>query len=114
MKRIIITGIGLNVGNTTFTVDEMRRGSTYAEVVGGLASGVNTSPTNITSSVSGNQLTLSWPADHTGWTLQTQTNSASVGLSATWHDVAGSTATNQMTFTIVPANPTVFYRMTYP
>jgi hypothetical protein len=63
--------------------------------------------------VSGNQLTLSWPTDHTGWILQAQTNSASVGLSTTWHDVAGSTATNQMIFTIDPANPTVFFRLKY-
>ena len=31
---------------------------------------VNTNPTNITTSVSGSTLTLSWPADHTGWRLQ--------------------------------------------
>ena len=85
-------------------------GSTTNLVVG---SGVNTTPTNIVSSVSGNQLTLSWPADHTGWILQTQTNSASVGLGANWFNVPGSTATNRMTFTIVRANPTVFFRLKY-
>ena len=85
-------------------------GSTTNLVVGGL---VNTSPTNIVASVSGNQLTLSWPADHTGWILQTQTNSASVGLGANWFNVPGSTATNRMTFTIVRANPTVFFRLKY-
>jgi uncharacterized protein with beta-barrel porin domain len=37
---------------------------------------LNTTPTNITFSVSGNTLNLSWPADHLGWTLQT--NSVSV------------------------------------
>jgi autotransporter-associated beta strand protein len=70
---------------------------------------VNTTPTNITSFVSGNTLTLSWPADHIGWQLQIQTNS----LGTNWVDVSGSTATNQMSFTIAAANA-VFFRMIYP
>lgn len=36
---------------------------------------VKPNPTNITTSVSNGTLTLSWPQDHTGWTLQVQTNS---------------------------------------
>jgi hypothetical protein len=79
-----------------------------------IVSAVNTTPTNIVTSVSGDQLTITWPADQTGWTLQSQTNSANVGLSATWYDVPGSAATNQMTFTIDPASPSVFYRIHYP
>lgn len=74
---------------------------------------VNTTPTNITYTASGNQLTLSWPADHTGWTLQSQTNNLSTGLSSTWYDVSGSTTTNQVTVVIDPAQPTVFYRLKY-
>ena len=96
------------------TTDEWKVGQVYGDVVGYVVSTVNTSPTNIVSSVSGNQLTLSWPADHIGWKLQSQTNALSTGITATWYDMAGSTATNQMTFTIDPANPTVFYRMIYP
>ena len=75
---------------------------------------VNATPTNITTQVSGNQLTLSWPADHTGWQLQVQTNTLAVGLSTNWVNVAGSSGTNQMSFTISPANGSVFYRMVYP
>jgi fibronectin-binding autotransporter adhesin len=78
------------------------------------ASPVDPTPTNITSSVSGNVLTLAWPSSHTGWTLQAQTNSLSTGLSGAWFDVAGSTTTNQVFVTINPANPTVFYRLTLP
>jgi autotransporter-associated beta strand protein len=74
---------------------------------------VATNPTNITYSVSGSALTIAWPSDHTGWTLQAQTNALSVGLSGTWQDVAGSTATNQMTFPIDRTQPTVFYRLKY-
>ncbi len=79
-----------------------------------VSSATSTTPTNLTYSATGNTLTLSWPASHIGWTLQAQTNALHTGLNATWHPVAGSAATNQMTFPVNPANPTVFYRLTYP
>jgi hypothetical protein len=111
-----ITGVGFNFqgGGAVEQYDEIRVGDTYGDVSGYAVSSVNTTPTNIVSVVSGSQLTLSWPADHTGWKLQSQTNNLNTGISGTWFDVAGSTSTNEMTFTIDPANPTVFYRMTYP
>lgn len=82
----------------------------------GILSIVNmaSNPTNISFSVSGSTLTLSWPADHTGWILQAQTNSLGAGLSTNWVDVAGSAANNTNVITISPANPTVFYRLRYP
>jgi hypothetical protein len=79
-----------------------------------LGTAVNTNPTNIVFSASGGNLTLSWPADHTGWRLQTQTNSLAVGLSTNWVTVANSTTTNQVVVPIVPANGSVFYRLIYP
>jgi len=75
---------------------------------------VNINPTNITTVVSGNQMTLSWPADYTGWRLQTQTNAPGVGLTGTWVDIVGSTSTNQVTIPVNPANGSVFFRMIYP
>ena len=78
---------------------------------------VNTTPTNIVSSVSGNTLTLSWPADHTGWRLIAQTNTLSSGLKAAtnnWFTVPNSTTVNSMSIPINPANATVFYRLVYP
>jgi fibronectin-binding autotransporter adhesin len=75
---------------------------------------VNPNPTNITFSVSGNVLTLTWPADHTGWRLQTQTNGLNIGLNTNWAEVAGATGLNMTNFVINPANGTVFYRMVYP
>ncbi len=74
-------------------------------------------PTNITASVNGNVLTLSWPADHTGWILQAQTNSLGSGLSpvaGNWFDVTGSDANNTNVININSANPTVFYRIRKP
>jgi autotransporter-associated beta strand protein len=71
--------------------------------------GVNPNPTNIVAMVSGNQLTLSWPADHTGWTLESQTNS----LKGTWYPVSGSTTTDSMTFTVDRTLPAVYFRLVY-
>ena len=75
---------------------------------------VNQNPTNIVASVSGNQLTLAWPVDHTGWQLQVQTNSLSVGLGNNWVPVSGSTGVNEVVVPMDPANGSVFYRLVYP
>jgi hypothetical protein len=76
---------------------------------------VNINPTNIVFSVTGgNQLTLSWPADHTGWRLQAQTNALSTGLNTNWVNVSGATTTNQVLVPINAANGSVFYRLVYP
>ncbi len=74
---------------------------------------VNTTPTNITVQASGGNLTLSWPLDHTGWTLQVQTNAVNVGLSTNWVDIVGSSTTNRI---ITPADPRdgcIFFRLIY-
>jgi fibronectin-binding autotransporter adhesin len=75
---------------------------------------VNANRTNISFTINGNQLTLSWPADHIGWRLQAQTNPITIGLRSNWSDVPGSTTVNSITTTMNPANGSVFYRMIYP
>jgi len=80
-------------------------------------SSVNTNSTNIVATVTGNQLTLTWPADHTGWRLLQQTNNLISGISSNtndWGTVAGSTTTNQEIITIDAAKPTEFYQLVYP
>ncbi len=78
-------------------------------------SGVNSNPTNIIFSATGGKLTLSWPLDHTGWTLQVQTNSLATGISSNnWVSVPGSTSTNQVIIPINLTNGAVFYRLRYP
>ncbi|HEY3761665.1 MAG TPA: autotransporter-associated beta strand repeat-containing protein [Verrucomicrobiae bacterium] len=72
---------------------------------------VNPNPTNIVTSVSSGVLTLSWPADHTGWILQAQTNPLTIGISNDWFNVAGSSSTNVVNMIMDPNNGTVFYRM---
>ena len=74
-------------------------------------------PTNINFSVSGNTLSLSWPADHLGWILQAQTNSLGVGLSpaaGNWFDIPGSSSSTSTSITMDLTKPTVFYRLRHP
>ena len=72
---------------------------------------VNTNSPVLTNSYAGGNLTLSWPTDHIGWTLQAQTNSLSSGLGTNWVDVAGSVVTNSVAIPVNPANGAVFYRL---
>ncbi len=110
-------------GQTVGKIDEvamynyaLNASQVSADYQTGLASGfiVNTHSTNIVFSVTNNQLHLSWPADHTGWRLQTETNSLLTGISTNWVDVSGSTNVNQVTIPINLTNGSVFYRMVYP
>ncbi len=75
---------------------------------------VNPNPASIMTGVTNGILTLSWPADHIGWTLQVQTNPLSVGLYTNWFIVAGSSSTNSVSVPIDVNNGGVFYRLTLP
>lgn len=75
---------------------------------------VNPNPTNITFGVSGGQLALSWPSDHTGWRLQMQTNAPGLGISTNWFDVSGAPSTNAVFIPINFAGGSAFFRMVYP
>ena len=77
-----------------------------------VTSSVNSNPTKLISSVSAGSLNLSWPADHLGWTLQTN----SVGLTATnqWFAYPGSTSVTNVSIPINHSGTNVFFRMVYP
>ncbi len=90
------------------TANLTANGSISVATVGSLT------PPSMTNSVSGNTITLNWPADYLGWVLQLQTNSLSTGLSSNWVDVPGSGASTSATVTIDPVNPTVFIRLRSP
>ncbi len=77
-----------------------------------VVSPVSTSPVSLGTTVTGSQLQLDWPVDHTGWRLQGQTNATGIG--PIWYDVPGAATTNSIAIPIVTANPTVFYRLVYP
>jgi len=88
-----------------------------ANLTSGILSVVQTAPTNLVWVVSGTNLNLSWPADHTGWTLFSQTNNLSKGVSANtndWMRLTSSATTNQIVIPISPASLGGYYRLVYP
>ena len=68
----------------------------------------------ITFGNNGGQIYIGWPADHTGWWLQMQTNSIDEGLGTNWVNVSGSGATNQISIPISTVNGGAFYRLVSP
>jgi autotransporter-associated beta strand protein len=68
--------------------------------------------TLLTNSLSGANLSLSWPAGQ-GWRLQQQTNALSVGLRTNWVDATDSSVSST-NITVDKSRPTVFYRLVYP
>ena len=67
-------------------------------------------PTQLGFITTGHQLQLEWPADHTGWQLQSQTNS----LGTNWVNVADSTQTNQMVWPLNTSTGALFLRLMLP
>ncbi|MGH7952241.1 MAG: glycoside hydrolase family 28 protein [Limisphaerales bacterium] len=78
-----------------------------------LIAGPSLAPTNLLFQVNGNQLQLSWPADHVGWYLQIQTNYLSEGLGTNWTTVPGSQLTNRIFIPINQNDDDVFLRLVY-
>ena len=112
------------VGITSFADTNVSNGTTYyyvvraANIAGESADSEEVSaqpislvPPQCTFTLNGGQLQLSWPADHLGWSLQTQTNS----LGTNWFTMPGSAATNLWVMPIGAANNvSVFFRLVYP
>lgn len=65
---------------------------------------------NISASISGSQIKISWPPSYVGWILQT--NTAGLGNSAAWGDVPGSLTDSQMTLPV--SGPTEYFRLRHP
>ena len=84
----------------------------FANGVLSVVTGIASNPTNITATVNGGVLTLSWPQDHLGWLVQS--NSVNLAVPADWYDIS-STAT-QTTYSILmsPTQTNVFYRLRKP
>ncbi|HLP77949.1 MAG TPA: autotransporter-associated beta strand repeat-containing protein [Candidatus Paceibacterota bacterium] len=72
---------------------------------------VNPNPTNITVSVVAGGFTLSWPADHLGWTLQS--NAVSLTATDAWFAVPGSTTVTNISINVDATKTNVFYRLKF-
>ena len=126
IKRSLTNGGGyVNIATNaslTFTNNGLANGTLYYFVVSATNSfGESTNSTQVsarpsssasvamnTSNAAG-QFQISWPADHTGWQLQAQTND----LGTNWVNVSASTQTNQMTLPINAAG-SVFFQLMRP
>lgn len=132
IKRSIASGSGyVNVATNaggTFTNTGLSNGTLYyyvvsaANIAGESANSAETSarPTSpasvvmsATNDMSG-QLKIIWPTDHTGWTLQTQTNNLNAGLGTNWVNVPNSDQTNQMPLPMNATDGAVFFRLVRP
>lgn len=87
---------------------------TNSLAVNGMLRVISTNKASITAQMTGNQLTISWPATNIGWLLQSQTNAPGVGLTTNWVTMPASAATNLMNFTVNPAVGSVFFRLASP
>jgi hypothetical protein len=131
IKRSLTTGNGYTTiatnASVAFTNTGLNNGTLYYFVVSAAnASGesgnsteagarpTSFAPTQLGFVTAGTQLQLNWPADHTGWQLQSQTNSLTAGLGTNWVNVSSSAQTNQVTVPLNAANGAVFFRLVRP
>jgi hypothetical protein len=104
--------IATNAGNYSVVITNFSGAVTSNVAV--LSIMPSTAPANLSFVVSGGAIQFSWPTDHTGWRLETQTNNLGIGLNTNWFTVTGSSLTNQVFIPIAPANGSVFFRLAYP
>jgi len=69
-------------------------------------------PTNLSYSVSSGVLTMTWPQDHLGWLLQS--NSVNLAAPADWYDLSNTATGTSYSISINPAQANVFYRLRHP
>lgn len=104
--------VAANAGNYSVVVTNFSGGVTSSVAM--LSIMPSTAPTNLVFAIVGSQLQFSWPLDHTGWRLESQTITLGTGLGTNWVTVSGSSTTNQISFPFDLANDSIFFRLTYP
>ncbi|HEV2331032.1 MAG TPA: immunoglobulin domain-containing protein [Verrucomicrobiae bacterium] len=101
-------------GSYSLTADVLYNGgSVVASPAVGIFVGIATNAPSLSFSTTNGTLGLSWPSDHTGWELETQTNPPGKGLSSNWTMLSSSVSTNVMNVPVNPASGSVFYRLVY-
>ena len=77
------------------------------------ATPLDRSPGKLTAGLAGSGFTLSWPAEQTGWQLETQTKLSGTGLNTNWHLLAGSATTNVWSVSRGSNVSAAFYRLVF-
>jgi hypothetical protein len=112
---LAFTNTGLNNGTLYYfvvsAVNAFGEGTNSAQVS---ALPTSSAPTQLGFATLGNQLQLNWLADHTGWQLQSQTNSLASGIGTNWVNISSSAQTNQMSVPLSTTNGAVFFRLVRP
>jgi len=102
----------INLTNASFTCT-----LPAASVVTFVGQAIATNATTLAGRLIGKNLILSWPADHTGWTLLSQTNNLNKGVSANtndWVRLPSSATTNQAVIPMSSTQAGGYFRLTYP
>jgi alpha-galactosidase len=112
---------GQNASSLTLSSVNLNDAGTYSvQVTGGNGTVTNSavltllSPTNLSATIVGEILNVSWPAGYVGWRLQTQTNTSGAGIGTNWFDVANTASTNVWSVSIDAYSPGAFFRLIYP
>ena len=112
---LAFTNTGLNNGTLYYfvvsAVNAFGEGTNSAQVS---ALPTSSAPMQLGFATLGNQLQLNWLADHTGWQLQSQTNSLASGIGTNWVNISSSAQTNQMSVPLSTTNGAVFFRLVRP
>jgi hypothetical protein len=98
-------------GAVTYSTDPSIDAAFLIALAPATASTINANPTNLTFSVNGNTLALSWPADRLGWVVQS--NALNIANPGAWYDVPNSQNATNLNITLGATN-NVFFRLRYP
>jgi len=113
-RTLTITTVANALGTTAINVTATTPGG--GTVMDSFQLTVIAPPTLMASNItpSGGSLTLTWPTNFIGWSLQAQTNGINSGLGTNWTTISSSINTNVMVIPIYQTSGSVFYRLTYP